>query len=135
MKGRIWIVSGALLAGLSVAAGAYSAHGLKPQVEKKLIEQKRLDDFDSAVRYQMMHAVGLMVVGLVARGQGKSWMLCAAGGLFLAGIVLFCGALYAYAIWDEHDFVRTAPTGGIAFMLGWLALAIGAWRSAPAAAA
>ncbi len=128
METRIWIVLGALLAGLAVAASAYGAHGLKPQVEKRLADPQRLEDFETAVRNQTIHALGIIVVGLVGRGTRRSWATCAAGGLFFAGIVLFCGGLYGYAIFDNHAFVSVAPAGGFAFMFGWLALAVAGWR-------
>ncbi|HKD38016.1 MAG TPA: DUF423 domain-containing protein [Pirellulales bacterium] len=131
MSDRFWIVCGALLSGLAVAAAAYGAHGLKPQVEKKVIESQRLDDFEIAVRNHSTHAIALVLVGLVARGRQPSRMIHIAGAAFLAGLVLFCGGLYAYAVTDNRAFVAAAPIGGISLMVGWLALAIAAWRTRP----
>jgi uncharacterized membrane protein YgdD (TMEM256/DUF423 family) len=132
MGDRFWIICGALLSGLAVAASAYGAHGLKPQVEKRLVEAQRLEDFETAVRNHTTHAIGLVLVGLVARGHARSWMIRIAGLTFLLGMILFCGGLYAYALSDNRGFTAAAPAGGISFMVGWLALAIGAWRAKPA---
>lgn len=128
MSDRVWIVCGALLSGLAVAASAYGAHGLKPQVEKKLVDAQRLDDFETAARNHTIHAIALVLVGLIARGRAPSWMIHVAGGAFLAGLVLFCGGLYVYAISDNRALIGAAPVGGILFMVGWLALAIAACR-------
>ena len=129
MDPRWWLVLGAIFAGLAVGAGAYGAHGIKPQVDKGLIVQKRLDDFDTATRNQSAHAVGLMLVGLLGLARRPTWPLHFAGAALLLGIVLFCGGLYGYAVFDRHEFVAVVPVGGIAFMVGWLALAIAGWRA------
>ncbi len=126
MSDRVWIVCGALLSGLAVAAGAYGAHGLKPQVEKKLVDAQRLDDFETAARNHTTHAIALVLVGLIARGRSHSWTIHIAGGAFLAGLVLFCGGLYAYALSDNRAFIGAAPIGGILFIIGWFALALAA---------
>ena len=101
MGGRFWIVCGALLADLAVVAGA-RAHGLKPQVETKLVDAHRLEDYETAVRNHTIHAIALVFVGLVGRGRNPSWMIHFAGAAFLAGMLLFCGGLYAYALSDNR---------------------------------
>ena len=131
MDCRGWLVAGALLAGSAVAAAAYGAHGLKPQVEKGAVEQHRLDDFETADRNQMFHAVGLVLVGLLGLAARTRWPLHVAGAAFLLGIVLFCGSLYVYAIWNNKDLFVVAPAGGISFMVGWLALAVAGWQCRP----
>jgi uncharacterized membrane protein YgdD (TMEM256/DUF423 family) len=128
MSGRWWIVVGSLLAALSVLAGAFAAHGLKQRVRAGLMTQEKLEVFDTAARNQMIHAIGLVLVGLAMRAGGTSVYSQIAGVAFLVGIVLFCGWLYANALWGNVALPLLAPLGGVAFVVGWVALAIAAWR-------
>ncbi len=133
MGARWWFAIGAVMAGLAIAAGAYGAHGLKPKVEQKLIEQVRLDDFEIAVRNHFYHAVGLMLVAVVlangARDNVARWAATIAGLQFLAGLVFFCGGLYAFAITGEKFWFSAAPLGGTLFILAWFELALAGWRA------
>ncbi len=119
------------MAGLAIAANAYGAHGLKPKVDQKLIEQIRLDDFEIAVRHQFCHALGLMLVATLgvagAPSRAARWAGSAAAVLFGVGLVLFCGGLYGFAISGDKACFAAAPAGGIAFILGWFALALAGW--------
>jgi uncharacterized membrane protein YgdD (TMEM256/DUF423 family) len=124
MDSRVWIVCGAMLAGLAVAASAYGAHGVKGSVDAQ-----RLEDYETATRNHMVHAIGLVLVGLVGRGGNASFATRIAGTAFLLGMLLFCGGLYGYALSNNKSFVSVAPAGGILFMVGWLALAIAGWRA------
>jgi uncharacterized membrane protein YgdD (TMEM256/DUF423 family) len=124
MESRVWIVCGAILAGLAVAASAYGAHGVKGSVDAQ-----RLDDYEIATRNQMIHAIGLVLVGLVGRGGNARGAISIAGAAFLIGILLFCGGLYGFALSDNKSFVSVAPAGGISLMVGWVALAIAGWRA------
>ncbi len=105
-----WSMIGALLAGLGVILGAYAAHGLDGYLVKKYgsetrkvagrevpAAQKYLTDFKTGTTYQMYHALGLIAVGILAQTRRK-WSLQIAAWCFLAGIVLFCGALYVIAL-------------------------------------
>jgi uncharacterized membrane protein YgdD (TMEM256/DUF423 family) len=124
MGSRAWIVCGALLAGLAVAASAYGAHGVKGSVDAQ-----RFDDYETAVRNHSIHAIALILVGLVGRGAKSDWAVHFAGAAFLLGILLFCGGLYGFALSNNKSLVSVAPAGGISFMVGWVALAIAAWRA------
>jgi uncharacterized membrane protein YgdD (TMEM256/DUF423 family) len=116
---------GALFAGLGVAAGALGAHTLS---ERLLPE--RLETFETAVRYQMYHALGLFAVAWVlSRWPQSNTLLTASGWLFVAGIVLFSGSLYGLALSAPRWLGAVAPIGGVVFVLGWLALLIAAIRS------
>ena len=118
--GRNWIFTGAVLAGLAVVAGAFGAHGLKGKLSPELLET-----FEVAVRYQMYHALALVLAGLLAaRARG----LAIAATMFLLGIVLFSGCLYAWVFTGIKTFALIVPVGGVFFILGWLALAIAACR-------
>lgn len=114
-----WAAFGAFLAMLSVMAGAFGAHLL----EHKLPEGK-LEIFNIAVRYQMYHALAILVVSLIEIRRSKLVFM-----LFLLGIILFSGGLYAYSLSylfcdNGYAFLAVfAPFGGLAFILAWLILA------------
>lgn len=139
MTANQWITIGAVLAGLAVAAGAFAAHGLDGYFAKKYADaeprtvagvqvpasQKYLADFKTAAEYQMYHALALLAVGLLARAQPSTW-LTVAGWSFFGGIVLFSGLLYALTLTGQRWLGAIVPIGGVAFLVGWAALAIGA---------
>ena len=106
---------GAGFAGLAVAAGAFGAHLLKP-----VLDTAMLGVFETAVRYQMYHALGLcIVVGMGERDQ----RLPIVGWLFVVGIVLFSGSLYLLSLSGIRWVGALTPLGGAAFMAGWAVLA------------
>src|SRR5437588_5945051 len=122
---RVFIVVGALSGFLGVALGAFGAHALRARLTSDMLQV-----FQTGVTYQMYHALALVGVGiLLARfsSDGSAW-LTAAGWLFIAGTVLFSGSLYALALSDLTWLGAVTPLGGVAFLLGWLALAFGIWR-------
>ena len=122
MFDRTWIAIGAVLAAAAVGAGAIGTHFLKETLE---LPQRELDTYDVAVRYQMVHAIGLIIVGTLLIGRRSRW-LNAAAACFAAGILLFSGGLYAWLFTGITTFVHVVPVGGMAWIVGWLLLAIGA---------
>jgi uncharacterized membrane protein YgdD (TMEM256/DUF423 family) len=116
----IFVFLGGLLAALAVGLGALGAHALKTQ-----LAAQQLETFHTAVQYQMYHAIGLVLVGLLALYH-RSRFFDAAGWSMLVGIILFSGLLYAWLATGRRFFVYPVPVGGTAFILGWLMLAIGA---------
>jgi uncharacterized membrane protein YgdD (TMEM256/DUF423 family) len=121
MTGKNWIVFGAVIGGLAVVLGAFGAHGL----EGYLAEHKQAVNFETAVRYQMYHALALILVGILAeRGSGSA--LRVAGWCFVAGVVLFCGALYGVALARISQLGMVAPLGGTLLIAGWAALVVSA---------
>jgi len=115
-----WLVLiGCVSAGLGVAAGAFGAHMLKD-----LLEPKLLAVYDTATRYQMYHAFGLVLTGLVVR-IGRDGGAVKAGWLFLAGMLLFCGSLYGVSLLGIRWLGAVTPVGGVLFIVGWLVLG---WR-------
>ena len=116
MNGSFWVRLGALSAFLSVAAGAFGAHALKAK-----LSAEGLAVFETGARYQMYHALALIAVGLLARGRS---LVDVAGWSFLIGTILFSGSLYALALTGERKLGMITPLGGLAFLVGWLALAI-----------
>lgn len=108
---------GALLAGIGVMAGAFGAHALE-----NMVSPDRLDTFETAARYQMYHAIALFVIGLKDPDPPRAkWV----GFLFLLGILLFSGSLYLLVLTDTSWFGAITPLGGVAFIAGWLLLAMG----------
>ncbi len=118
------IAIGALNAALAVAAGAFGAHALRERLEPRALEI-----FETGARYQMYHALAMILAGLLAaRGVAGA---TTAGWLFLAGIAIFSGSLYALSLTDVKVLGAITPLGGVAFLAGWLWLAYSAWRNAP----
>lgn len=120
---QVFLFIGAVNAALVVAAGAYGAHALKAQ-----LAAGQMALFQTAVQYHMFHTLGLLAVGVLAALRPPSALLPWAGGLMFAGIVLFCGSLYASALGYRGPGM-VAPAGGMAFIVSWLLLAIAALRS------
>jgi uncharacterized membrane protein YgdD (TMEM256/DUF423 family) len=115
-------VAGAVSAFLAVAAGAFGAHALRARLAPEMLQV-----FETGVRYQMYHALALLIAagvsGLSSHPAGP-W----AGRLFLVGTVLFSGSLYALALTGIRGFGAITPFGGVAFLAGWICLAIAALR-------
>jgi len=120
---RPFVALGALSGFLSVAAGAFGAHALKRRLEPDL-----LAIFETGARYEMFHALALVLVGLLA-ARAPSATLTLAGWLFVAGTVLFSGSLYALALTGVRTLGAVTPLGGLAFLAGWLALAWAAFSA------
>ena len=116
---RLWMAAGAIFALLSVVAGALGVHALRG-----MLEAGALDTFETAARFQMYHALALLATGLLA-DRKKSGLITLAGGLFTAGIVIFCGSLYILALTGLGAFGAVAPVGGLSLIAGWTALIFG----------
>ena len=111
-----WFAVGALAAGIGVALGAFGAHGLKTRVEPAL-----LDVFETGVRYHLIHALALLVLGL-AHARNPAPLLQAASWLLLLGIIVFSGSLYLLSATDIRWLGAITPIGGLAFLIGWAIL-------------
>ena len=122
-----FVVIGAVVAALAVTLGAFGAHGLKTLVDDGKFSAKDLETYQSAVHYQMIHALGLILVGLLAVAKPSS-LLDAAGWTMLAGVLAFSGFLYAYVATGIKVFAMLVPIGGVAFIVAWLGVAIAALR-------
>lgn len=112
---RSWISAGALCAFLTVALGAFAAHGLKDR-----LDAEQTAWWATAVQYQALHALGLVAFGLWRDRRPGTGVV---GWCFLAGMVLFSGSLYAMALGAPRWFGAITPFGGTAFLIGWAALA------------
>lgn len=120
---RLFGVVGALSAALAVAAGAFAAHALRARLESDLLAV-----FETGARYQMYHALALLLAAWAAGRWAPRWVR-AAGWLFVAGTLLFSGSLYALALTGARALGAITPLGGGAFLAGWACLAVAAWRA------
>ncbi|HAJ59038.1 MAG TPA: DUF423 domain-containing protein, partial [Cyanobacteria bacterium UBA8543] len=116
---QIFLGVGAILGGLSVAAGAFGAHALRQKLSERAIEI-----FQTGVHYQMYHALALLLVGLLlSRAEVAQSTLVAAGFSFIIGVAIFSGSLYALSLTNIKWLGAITPVGGVAFMVGWGCLA------------
>jgi uncharacterized membrane protein YgdD (TMEM256/DUF423 family) len=131
---RRWIAIGALLGAIGVALGAFGAHGLSDLLEKRLGYigddlHRRISIFETAIRYQLFHAIALCFTALALDRRDSPWWRFAAWA-FVVGIVIFCGLLKVLAFADVrwNWLGAIVPVGGLSLIAGWLAIAIGALR-------
>lgn len=128
-----WIpIAGALLAAAGVGLGAFGAHGLEDFLRRLGHEAdlaKRLAWYETAVRYQLFHALALLIVAALATRTSAASGLAA--WLFIIGIALFSGSLYAMTFLGEawRKLGMVTPLGGLALIAGWLAVAISVARN------
>ncbi|MCY4025601.1 MAG: DUF423 domain-containing protein [Acidobacteria bacterium] len=120
-----WFAAGAVLSGLGVLVGAFGAHGLRDRVTADMLAV-----FETGVRYHLIHGLAVLAVAWAASRWPNAW-IGAAGWLFAAGIVVFSGSLYILAISGVRWWGAVTPIGGVCFLAGWAALAIGALRASP----
>ena len=126
MFSRRVLGAGAALALLAVVSGAFAAHGLKT-----ILDAQQLALFETAARYQMYHALALLIIGIMASLQQFSrTLLKLAAFAFILGIFLFCGSLYLLAVSGITWLGAITPLGGTAFLAGWLAMMIAALKPA-----
>lgn len=118
----LFLALGALSAAVSVVLGAAAAHALGN------LPAAAQSWFHTALQYQQFHALGLLAVGLIAARLPASRWITAAGWLMALGTLLFSGNLYLRSLADFHALHAVTPFGGGAFIVGWLALAIGVIR-------
>ena len=111
-------MTGAIFAGLAVGLGAFAAHAMKAHYDTDALRT-----FETGVRYQMFHALALLACGAL-QAHGVATLL--ASRLFTGGILLFSGSLYGLVLLEAKWLGPVTPIGGVLFLAGWLALAIGA---------
>lgn len=109
---KLWTVLAAVNGFLSVAAGAFGAHGLKNRLAAPMLAH-----WETAARYQMYHALALL--GVAALAQAKGDVAQPAGWSFVVGIALFSGSLYVLALTGVTKLGMVTPLGGLAMLAGW----------------
>lgn len=119
---KTFFALGAVFAFIAVAAGAFGAHGLKTRLDANM-----LAIFETAVRYQMYHALALLAVAW-AYTRWPGALITASGFLFVAGIIVFSGSLYLLSLSGIRWLGAITPLGGLAMLAGWLCLAWAAFR-------
>jgi uncharacterized membrane protein YgdD (TMEM256/DUF423 family) len=119
---RLFACLGAVSGFVAVAAGAFGAHALRARLSPELLAV-----FETGARYQMYHALALLAVAWMLGWWPGPWP-ARAGWLFLAGTVLFSGSLYLLALTGIRWLGAITPLGGLAFLAGWICLALGATR-------
>jgi uncharacterized membrane protein YgdD (TMEM256/DUF423 family) len=122
---RFFVIAGSLFMMVGVGAGAFGAHGLSPYFERY---PALAATFETAVRYHMIHALALFVVAWASTRYVPA-LATWAGYLFILGILLFSGSLYLLVFTRVSWLGAVTPLGGVAFVAGWLLLALSAWRS------
>jgi uncharacterized membrane protein YgdD (TMEM256/DUF423 family) len=121
---NIFLAAGALFGATGVVLGAFGAHALTSR-----LSESDLAVWDTAVTYQLTHALALLVVGMLGRGGGAgNAAFSVAGWGFVVGVVLFSGSLYLLAFGGPRLLGPVTPLGGLAFIVGWVALLVGALR-------
>jgi uncharacterized membrane protein YgdD (TMEM256/DUF423 family) len=124
---RLFFVLGSASAGIAVALGAFGAHALKARLSPEMLAVH-----ETGVRYQMAHALALLAVAWASTRWPGSAAITASGWLFVAGTLLFSGSLVALSLTGMRGLGAVTPIGGLAWLLGWAALAWGVARATPA---
>jgi uncharacterized membrane protein YgdD (TMEM256/DUF423 family) len=119
----VFVLLGALLGLFGVGLGAFGAHVLKPR-----IGMEALAVYQTGVQYHLVHALALLVVGLLPRLLSMTVHLRFAGWFFLAGVLLFSGSLYLLAVTGQRWLGAITPFGGVAFLVGWALIAAAALK-------
>ncbi|MEK3992498.1 MULTISPECIES: DUF423 domain-containing protein [Robertmurraya] len=118
---KTFIIIGAINAFLAVALGAFGAHGLEGRVE-----QKYLEIWKTGVTYQMFHATGLLIVGVLLGRLPANALLSWSGWMMLIGIILFSGSLYVMTLTKISILGAITPLGGLAFLAAWILIIVAA---------
>ena len=116
---KIWIVYGSFFSLLAVVLGAFGAHGLK-----NVLDQYSREIYEKAIYYHFIHSLAIILIAIL-NNQYNNINLSYSVYLFLFGIIIFSGSLYVLAITGIKWLGAITPIGGLAFIIGWLCLAIG----------
>ena len=118
---RIFLAIAAALGGISVVLGAFASHALKDK-----LSDRALEIWETGTKYQMYHALALILVALLISRFPNSTLLVVAGYAFVAGVTIFSGSLYALSLSGIKWLGAITPLGGAAFIVGWACLAVAA---------
>ena len=130
VQGVFWIRVAAVIGFVGVCMGTFMAHGIESMLKSQgvtdpAVVAQRKEWVETGVEYQMYHGLAMLAIGVIAafsprRSKALGW----AASLFLVGILLFSGSLYALALTDYRKLGMIAPIGGLSFLAGWLTLAV-----------
>ncbi len=118
MDGRAALVFGALAGLVGVVFGAFGAHALTG-----VLSAERLEVWETAVRYQLVHALGLVFIGTLAPSSGRGWLRWSAASL-MGGVIVFSGSLYLLCLTGAQWLGAITPVGGVLWIVGWGLLAV-----------
>jgi uncharacterized membrane protein YgdD (TMEM256/DUF423 family) len=119
---RALMATAALLMAIATGLGAWASHGLA-----NLLDASALRTFETAVGYQFVHALGMLGLGMFCTQQPGVRVPGLAALVLLAGILLFCGGLYASSLGGPEWIASLAPVGGIGLIVGWILAGLGLW--------
>lgn len=120
---RVFALMGSVFAFLAVALGAFGAHALQTR-----LEPRDLETFEIGVRYQMYHALALLLLAVLL-GRFPGGLGVWAGWAFVAGILVFSGSLYLLVLTGVRGLGAVTPIGGLGLLVGWILLALHVFRS------
>ena len=123
---KTFVIIGSLSGFSGVALGAFGAHGLKARVSPEM-----LTVWQTGVQYHLVHALALLLIGILCQLLPEASLARSAGWMMLIGTLLFSGSLYVMVLSGVRALGMITPLGGVAFLIGWLLLALAAWRQAP----
>lgn len=118
---KTFVVIGSINMLLSVALGAFGAHGLKSKLSADMLAV-----YQTGVHYHMIHGLGILLVAALSQKLGETSLVSWSGWLLFIGILLFSGSLYALSTSEIRILGAITPFGGVAFLIGWLLLAYAA---------
>ena len=122
---KVFVLLGSLSAFLGVGLGAFGAHGLKSRVAPEMLVV-----WQTGVQYHLIHALALLLIGILCHLIPNDSLVRYSGWALVVGTLLFSGSLYVMVLASIRSLGMITPLGGIAFLIGWLLLAVAAWRSA-----
>lgn len=120
-----WIAVGAILAAAAVVMGAFGAHAMEDYLAQCENGGRRMEVWKTASHYHIIHAIGLVLVGLTPSAKPK--LIKIAAWLLTVGILIFSGLLYVYSYTDLRILGAFVPIGGIAMIVGWVTFAVAAY--------
>ncbi len=120
---KLFLIAGGIAMALAVVLGAFGAHALENRLSEKMV-----DIFQTGVTYHFYHAIGLLILGLVANYLPDSGLLKWSGWLMIGGILLFSGSLYILATSGLRWLGTVTPFGGICFIVSWILFAVAVWK-------
>lgn len=120
---KLFLIIGSFAMALAVGLGAFGAHGLR-----NILTEEMLDIFETGIRYHFYHAIGLLILGVIAHYLPDSALLQWSGWLMVAGILIFSGSLYLLSTTGLRWLGAVTPVGGLCFIASWILLAAAAWQ-------
>ena len=116
---KLFLILGSANAALAVMLGAFGAHALKSRMEESLLKV-----YQTGIEYHFYHALGLILICILAMNISVNIWLKSAGYMMAVGIMLFCGSLYLLSIFNLRWLGMITPLGGLLFILAWISLCI-----------